>query len=184
MSFSFIKWNFTKFLVDKNGEPVKRYSPNTEPLVSDSYIFVHAWICCFEKLYIIYWNQLCLCVLLFISLLPWWHLLSHWILCSQTDKWYVSSLSSSCLDYLHLHWCLKSSKLYLLNCGTLCNQTWYAGAFLWSGACVISKVWVAIFKPKVTQWRLESSVNVCPSYNYLLNCELCVTKQAMYIFAD
>lgn len=26
-----IKWNFTKFLVDKNGEPVKRYAPNTEP---------------------------------------------------------------------------------------------------------------------------------------------------------
>jgi len=28
---SFIKWNFTKFLVDKNGQPVKRYAPNTEP---------------------------------------------------------------------------------------------------------------------------------------------------------
>ncbi|ESN98543.1 hypothetical protein HELRODRAFT_192974 [Helobdella robusta] len=28
----FIKWNFTKFLIDKNGEPVKRYSPTTEPL--------------------------------------------------------------------------------------------------------------------------------------------------------
>ncbi|KAH3721166.1 hypothetical protein DPMN_064083 [Dreissena polymorpha] len=27
----FIKWNFTKFLVDKNGIPVKRYAPNTEP---------------------------------------------------------------------------------------------------------------------------------------------------------
>nr|KAG5696359.1 hypothetical protein BaRGS_028354 [Batillaria attramentaria] len=27
----FIKWNFSKFLVDKNGQPVKRYSPNTEP---------------------------------------------------------------------------------------------------------------------------------------------------------
>ena len=26
-----IKWNFTKFLVDKNGEVIKRYSPNTEP---------------------------------------------------------------------------------------------------------------------------------------------------------
>lgn len=25
--FSMIKWNFTKFLVDKNGQPVKRYSP-------------------------------------------------------------------------------------------------------------------------------------------------------------
>lgn len=29
-----IKWNFTKFLVDKNGKPVARYSPNTEPNVS------------------------------------------------------------------------------------------------------------------------------------------------------
>ncbi len=26
-----IKWNFTKFLIGKNGEPVKRYSPNTNP---------------------------------------------------------------------------------------------------------------------------------------------------------
>ncbi len=26
-----IKWNFTKFLVSKNGEVIKRYSPNTEP---------------------------------------------------------------------------------------------------------------------------------------------------------
>ncbi|XP_037904339.1 probable phospholipid hydroperoxide glutathione peroxidase isoform X3 [Hermetia illucens] len=27
-----IKWNFTKFLVDKNGQPVKRYSPTTDPM--------------------------------------------------------------------------------------------------------------------------------------------------------
>jgi len=26
-----IKWNFTKFLVDKNGVPVKRYAPNVDP---------------------------------------------------------------------------------------------------------------------------------------------------------
>ncbi|KAL3105768.1 hypothetical protein niasHT_026543 [Heterodera trifolii] len=26
-----IKWNFTKFLVDRNGNVVQRYSPNTEP---------------------------------------------------------------------------------------------------------------------------------------------------------
>jgi len=26
-----IKWNFTKFLVDKEGNPVKRYGSNTEP---------------------------------------------------------------------------------------------------------------------------------------------------------
>jgi glutathione peroxidase len=26
-----IKWNFTKFLVDKEGNPVKRYAPNTKP---------------------------------------------------------------------------------------------------------------------------------------------------------
>lgn len=26
-----IKWNFTKFLIDKNGKPVKRYSPMTLP---------------------------------------------------------------------------------------------------------------------------------------------------------
>jgi len=27
----FIKWNFSKFLVDKAGQPVKRYSPKTAP---------------------------------------------------------------------------------------------------------------------------------------------------------
>nr|CAB3250829.1 glutathione peroxidase_like protein d precursor [Phallusia mammillata] len=27
-----IKWNFTKFLVDKDGIPRKRYSPQTSPL--------------------------------------------------------------------------------------------------------------------------------------------------------
>jgi len=26
-----IKWNFSKFLVDKNGQPSKRYAPNTSP---------------------------------------------------------------------------------------------------------------------------------------------------------
>ena len=26
-----IKWNFTKFLVDKNGKVVKRYAPSTKP---------------------------------------------------------------------------------------------------------------------------------------------------------
>jgi glutathione peroxidase-family protein len=29
--FDAIKWNFTKFLVDKEGRPVKRYAPTTEP---------------------------------------------------------------------------------------------------------------------------------------------------------
>lgn len=28
---NFIKWNFSKFIVDKNGQPVKRYAPNVEP---------------------------------------------------------------------------------------------------------------------------------------------------------
>jgi glutathione peroxidase len=28
---SFIKWNFTKFLIDRNGQPVQRYAPNTAP---------------------------------------------------------------------------------------------------------------------------------------------------------
>jgi len=28
---SFAKWNFTKFLIDKKGQVVKRYGPNTEP---------------------------------------------------------------------------------------------------------------------------------------------------------
>lgn len=28
---NFIKWNFTKFIVDKNGQPVERHGPGTNP---------------------------------------------------------------------------------------------------------------------------------------------------------
>lgn len=33
-----IKWNFTKFLIDKNGQPVKRFAPTTKPGKIDQYI--------------------------------------------------------------------------------------------------------------------------------------------------
>ncbi len=33
-----IRWNFTKFLIDSNGKPVKRFSPFTKPEVIDSYL--------------------------------------------------------------------------------------------------------------------------------------------------
>lgn len=33
-----IKWNFTKFLIDNNGKPVKRFSPITKPEVIDKYL--------------------------------------------------------------------------------------------------------------------------------------------------
>ncbi len=29
---STIKWNFTKFLIDREGRPVSRYSPKTDPI--------------------------------------------------------------------------------------------------------------------------------------------------------
>lgn len=29
--FDAIKWNFTKFIVDKDGKPVGRFAPNTSP---------------------------------------------------------------------------------------------------------------------------------------------------------
>lgn len=29
---NFIKWNFTKFLIDREGNPVARYSPQTDPI--------------------------------------------------------------------------------------------------------------------------------------------------------
>ncbi|XP_019867299.1 phospholipid hydroperoxide glutathione peroxidase [Aethina tumida] len=28
---NFIKWNFTKFIIDKDGQPVERHGPNTNP---------------------------------------------------------------------------------------------------------------------------------------------------------
>jgi glutathione peroxidase-family protein len=31
LGFDAIKWNFTKFLIDKNGVPIKRFGPTTEP---------------------------------------------------------------------------------------------------------------------------------------------------------
>ncbi|GLB51611.1 glutathione peroxidase [Neptunitalea chrysea] len=33
-----IKWNFTKFLIDKNGEPIKRFAPITKPESIEKYI--------------------------------------------------------------------------------------------------------------------------------------------------
>lgn len=33
-----IKWNFTKFMIDKNGKPVKRFAPTTSPEKMESYI--------------------------------------------------------------------------------------------------------------------------------------------------
>lgn len=33
-----IKWNFTKFLIDKKGQPVKRFAPRINPEVIDKYI--------------------------------------------------------------------------------------------------------------------------------------------------
>ena len=33
-----IKWNFTKFLIDNNGKPVKRFSPTTKPEEIDKYL--------------------------------------------------------------------------------------------------------------------------------------------------
>ena len=33
-----IKWNFTKFVVDKNGKPVKRYAPTTKPEAMEVFI--------------------------------------------------------------------------------------------------------------------------------------------------
>lgn len=32
LGMGFIKWNFTKFLIDKDGIPVERFSPTTDPL--------------------------------------------------------------------------------------------------------------------------------------------------------
>ena len=33
-----IKWNFTKFLIDKNGNPIKRFSPTTKPEKIDLFL--------------------------------------------------------------------------------------------------------------------------------------------------
>ena len=33
-----IKWNFTKFVIDKNGKPVKRFAPTTSPEKMEDYI--------------------------------------------------------------------------------------------------------------------------------------------------
>ncbi|WP_075603614.1 glutathione peroxidase [Saccharicrinis aurantiacus] len=33
-----IKWNFTKFLIDANGKPIKRFAPITKPVKIDKYL--------------------------------------------------------------------------------------------------------------------------------------------------
>jgi glutathione peroxidase len=33
-----VKWNFTKFVIDRNGKPVKRFSPTTKPEQMEAYI--------------------------------------------------------------------------------------------------------------------------------------------------
>ncbi len=33
-----IKWNFTKFVIDKNGHPVKRFAPTVTPEKIEKYI--------------------------------------------------------------------------------------------------------------------------------------------------
>ncbi|MHA7056490.1 glutathione peroxidase [Aquimarina sp. M1] len=33
-----IKWNFTKFIIDKNGNPVKRFAPTTKPEKMEGYL--------------------------------------------------------------------------------------------------------------------------------------------------
>lgn len=33
-----VKWNFTKFLIDSDGKPLKRFSPSTKPEVIDRYL--------------------------------------------------------------------------------------------------------------------------------------------------
>jgi glutathione peroxidase len=35
---SSIKWNFTKFVIDRNGKPVKRFSPTTMPEKMENYL--------------------------------------------------------------------------------------------------------------------------------------------------
>lgn len=36
-----IKWNFTKFLIDQNGKPIKRFAPTTKPEKIKEYIQKH-----------------------------------------------------------------------------------------------------------------------------------------------
>ena len=33
-----VKWNFTKFVIDKNGKPVKRFAPTTKPESMEKYL--------------------------------------------------------------------------------------------------------------------------------------------------
>lgn len=35
---NFIKWNFTKFVINKHGKPVKRFAPITKPEEMESFI--------------------------------------------------------------------------------------------------------------------------------------------------
>lgn len=63
-TYSSIKWNFTKFLIDRNGIPQHRYSPRTDPLVSIDFYFLSTFrfLCSYLKFE------------LFVNLVLWeWH---------------------------------------------------------------------------------------------------------------
>lgn len=36
-----IKWNFTKFIIDKNGKPIKRFSPPTKSAKIEQYLLIN-----------------------------------------------------------------------------------------------------------------------------------------------
>jgi glutathione peroxidase len=40
LGFEDVKWNFTKFLLDREGKPVKRYAPTVEPIYIEGDIIV------------------------------------------------------------------------------------------------------------------------------------------------
>ena len=46
-SNSVIEWNFAKFLVDKNGQLVKKYAPDVEPFVSKMWYYNPYLIICY-----------------------------------------------------------------------------------------------------------------------------------------
>lgn len=39
-----IKWNFTKFLIDEDGVPVKRFGPTEKPEKIEDYLLSHLWV--------------------------------------------------------------------------------------------------------------------------------------------
>ena len=95
--------------------------------------------------------------------LVWWCILTRW--CVIQKNWFnIFNVKVTLRGYIIKIWLFLR---YLLNCRSVCNQTWFVSAAS-EAKSVLWKNWVTAFKVKVT--AKVQNVSECLSKWYLLNC--------------